>query len=122
MTTHGADEALAAFEGTYRAHVEAVERGDLEAVLADMAPGVVPGVFEGVRTPRGAVAAEVRRIGLAERTGAVHGVGEAVYTPVDGSAPIALRSWWTRGIDGVWRADGLENFEPEAEVETGATE
>ncbi|MER6969784.1 hypothetical protein ABT304_01880 [Nocardioides sp. NPDC000445] len=96
------------FEATYRRHVDGVVAGDMKAVLADMAPGSVPGVFEGVQVPGAQVdAAEIRSArvdGEGER-----GVGEAVYTTPDGT--IGLRSGWGL-VDGVWKADSLENFDP----------
>lgn len=94
------------FETTYRRHVDGVVAGDLKAVLADMAPGSVPAVFEGVQVPGAAIdSAEV----LSARVDGERGVGEAVYATPDGV--IALRSGWAL-IDGAWKADTLENFDP----------
>ncbi|MGY0540187.1 hypothetical protein ACW14X_21920 [Nocardioides sp. YJ-D4] len=94
------------FETIYRAHVDGVVAGDMKAVLADMAPGSVPAVFEGVQVPGAQVdGAEIRSAVVdGER-----GVGEAVYTTPDGT--IGLRSGWGL-VDGVWKADSLENFDP----------
>ena len=101
MTTTTSD-----FETTYRRHVDGVVSGDLKAVLADMAPGSVPAVFVGVQVPRADVdGAEI----VSVRVDGARGVGEAVYTTPDGT--IGLRSGWAL-VDGVWKADILENFDP----------
>lgn len=93
------------FETVYRRHVDRVVAGDLKAVLADMAPGSVPGVFEGVTVPQGDVmSAEVVRAVVEGG----RGVGEAVYATAPG--PIGLRSGWSI-VEGEWKADHLENFE-----------
>lgn len=105
MTVQAADRN--GFEAVYRRHVELVVAGDLPSVLADMAPGAVPEVFEGVQTPRGPVlSAEVVSMAVAGD----RAVGDAVYRLED--ATIGLRSGWTH--DGRrWLADHLENFAPE---------
>lgn len=103
MTAHAND--LEGFEAVYRRHVDLVIAGDLKAVLADMAPGAVPAVFEGVETPAG----EVRSADVVDMS--VEGdraVGAAVYR-LDESA-IGLRSGWRH--DGTtWLADELANFD-----------
>ena len=94
------------FETTYRRHVDGVVAGDMKAVLADMAPGTVPAVFEGIEVPGADVdGAEIRSI----RVDGERGVGEAVYATPDGT--IGLRSGWGL-VDGAWKADMLENFDP----------
>lgn len=99
---------MADFETTYRAHVQKVANGDLAGALADMAPGSVPGVFDGVDVPGADVTgAEV----VGTRVEGERAVGEAVY--VTGAGAIGLRSGWT-SVDGAWLADTLENFEPGA--------
>jgi|GEM_PF-6442049 len=92
------------FEETYARHVGLVQAGDLSGVIADMAPGSVPAVFEGVKVPRGDVlAAEIRSVRVVEG----RGTGECVYTVASGR--IGLRSSWSH--DGTaWKADALENF------------
>ncbi|MGH3349817.1 MAG: hypothetical protein ACRDPS_04055 [Nocardioides sp.] len=101
MTTSTTD-----FETTYRRHVDGVVAGDLKAVLADMAPGSVPEVFVGVQVPRADVdSAEI----VSVRLDGERGVGEAVYVTPDGA--VGLRSGWAL-VDGVWKADLLENFDP----------
>lgn len=94
------------FEATYRRHVDGVVAGDMKAVLADMAPGSVPVVFNGVQVPGAQVdGAEIRSIVVdGER-----GVGEAVYATPDGA--IGLRSGWGL-VEGAWKADSLANFDP----------
>lgn len=104
MSQHARD--IDGFSAVYRRHVDLVVAGDLKGVMADMAPGSVPKVFEGVDTPAGGVlSAEVVSVSVdGERA-----VGEAVYQ-VEGRE-IGLRSGW--GHDGdVWLADHLENFTP----------
>lgn len=93
------------FEAVYRRHVELVVAGDLKGVLADMAPGSVPAVFDGVEVPQGDVtsARVVRAHAEGDRA-----IGEAVYTTPGGQ--IGLRSGWTV-LDAAWKADHLENFE-----------
>jgi len=107
MTETGS-AALETFEQTYRRHVAMVKSGDLKGVMGDMAPGSVPEVFQGVVTPRDdVVSTDIRDI----RLDGDRGVGECVYTTV--TATIGLRSGWLH--DGsAWRADTLENFEPDA--------
>lgn len=98
------------FEATYRHHVDGVVAGDMKTVLADMAPGSVPGVFEGVRVPGAQVDnAEI----LSARVEGERGVGEAVYVTPDGV--IGLRSGWAI-VDGAWKADSLENFDPASQA------
>lgn len=101
---------LSGFEPTYRDHVAKVVSGDLPGVMADMDPGALAHVFEGVEVPRGRVSsAEV----LSVTVGDGRAVGEAVYRTAD--AAIGLRSGWTHR-DGRWWADSLENFDPAAEA------
>ncbi|SDK65859.1 hypothetical protein SAMN05428985_105138 [Nocardioides sp. YR527] len=98
------------FEATYRRHVDGVVAGDMKSVLADMAPGSVPSVFEGVRVPGAQVdAAEIR----SARVDGERGIGEAVYTTPEGT--IGLRSGWGL-VDGAWKADSLENFDPASQA------
>ncbi len=40
------------FEHTYRSHIQMVLNGDTEGLLADMAPGSMPQVLEGVEQPQ----------------------------------------------------------------------
>ncbi len=103
MTAHTCD--VEGFEAVYRRHVDLVVAGDLKAVLADMAPGAVPAVFEGVETPAGGVrSAEVVDVSVE----GARAVGEAVYRLDDRA--IGLRSGWSHnGI--TWLADQLENFD-----------
>lgn len=92
------------FEETYARHVGLVRAGDLAGVMADMAPGSVPAVFEGVDVPRGQVVdAEIRSLQV---TGG-RATGECVYTLAD--RRIGLRSGWIHDGAG-WKADALENF------------
>ncbi|GAA3528218.1 hypothetical protein [Nocardioides daeguensis] len=96
---------MADFETTYRAHVGKVASGDLKGALADMAPGAVPAVFEGVTVPGGDVSGvEV----VATRVDGDRATGEAVYATPAG--PIGLRSGWAL-VEGAWLADSLENFD-----------
>ncbi|GAB3141428.1 hypothetical protein GCM10027258_24040 [Amycolatopsis stemonae] len=94
----------AEFETTYRQHVAKVVDGDMKGVLADLAPGSVPKIFEGVTTPDKVSSAEV----LSVRVDGERATGEAVYTTPEGE--IRLRSGWGL-VDGEWKADALENFE-----------
>lgn len=96
---------MADFEETYRAHVGKVAGGDLKGALADMAPGSVPAVFEGVRVP-GADVTGVEVVGAS--VDGNRAVGEAVYATAGG--PLGLRSGWGL-VDGTWLADTLENFD-----------
>ncbi|WP_204164518.1 hypothetical protein [Nocardioides daejeonensis] len=106
MAVQGVDQE--GFESVYRRHVDNVVAGNMRDVLADMAPGSVPSVFEGVRTPQGPVrSADV----LAARVDGQRAVGEAVYRLED--EVVGLRSGWV--YDGSrWVADQLENFDAEA--------
>jgi hypothetical protein len=92
------------FEETYRRHVAMVVAGDLTGVMADMAPGAAPAVFDGVTVPRGDVTAAEVVVASVEGDRAT---GEAVYTTARGRT--GLRSGW-RLVDGRWKADALENF------------
>lgn len=105
MSAHAAD--LPGFETVYRRHVDLVVAGDLGAVMADMAPGSVPAVFEGVDVPRGGVS-DARVMSV--RLDGDRAIGEAEYrTPV---GVIGLRSGWQH--DGTtWKADSLANFAPD---------
>lgn len=100
---------LEGFEAVYRRHVDMVVQGDMQGVLADMAPGSVPAVFKGVDSPRG----DAREVEvLAVRLEGERAVGESVYTTTD-DRRIGLRSGWYH--DGTaWKADALENFAVDA--------
>lgn len=96
---------MADFEETYRAHVGRVVSGDLKGSLADMVPGSLPAVFEGVRVP----GADVTGVDVVDtRVDGERAIGEAVYATAGG--PIGLRSGWAL-VDGAWLADSLENFD-----------
>lgn len=96
---------MADFETTYRAHVAKVAGGDLKGALADMAPGAVPAVFEGVVVPGGDVSG-VEVVGI--RVEGDRATGEAVYATPGGS--LGLRSGWAL-VEDAWLADTLENFD-----------
>jgi len=100
------DADIKGFEQVYRRHVGLVVNQDMDGVLADMAPGSVPQVFAGVKTPRGPVqGGDIRRVTLEGK----RAIGECVYLSSNGV--IGLRSGWAH--DGVtWKADALENFAP----------
>lgn len=91
------------FQERYEKHVGYVVAGDTRAALADMMPGVVPAVYEGVTVPRDITGHVVVRVYKAD--GKWH--GETVYETPTG--PVGLRSiWWSQ--DGEWLAAELENF------------
>lgn len=102
MSAHPAD--IEGFETVYRRHVELVVAGEFGAVLADMDPDALPGVFSGVDAPRGDV---VSAAVLDVRLEGDRAVGEAAYTLP--TRTIGLRSGW-RHDGSTWKADTLENF------------
>src|SRR5690606_6139073 len=100
------DEATE-FRELYERHTGYVVEGNVKASLADMAPSVVPAVFEGV-VPRGRATSRTTRDA---RRAAARWRGGTVYGPPDG--PIGLRSDWTMP-EGAGRAVELENLPVEA--------
>lgn len=91
------------FRERYERHVGYVVAGDSQAALADMLPGVVPAVYEGVDVPRGVTGGSI----VAVYKRGDRWCGETVYeTP---SGPVGLRSSWQLS-GGEWLAAELENF------------
>jgi hypothetical protein len=91
------------FRERYERHVGYVVAGDTRAALADMLPGVVPAVYDGVTVPRGATGRSI--VAVFKKDDKWY--GETVYDTPTG--PIGLRSiWWLH--DGEWLAAELENF------------
>jgi hypothetical protein len=94
------------FRELYEQHVRSVAAGDMKAALADMVQENLPGVFDGVRVPRGAVLSyEIRDV----RADGDNRIGEAVYVTAD-AGTIGLRSIW-ESRDGGWKAAELANFD-----------
>lgn len=92
------------FRERYEKHVGYVVAGDSAAALADMLPGVVPAVYDGVTVPKGKVTSRVI-LGVYNRDGKWH--GETVYRTAAGA--VGLRSiWWLH--EDQWFAAELENF------------
>jgi hypothetical protein len=84
--------------------VAKVEAGDAKGMIADLVPGSLPGIIEGLTVPGGAVrSADIRDI----RVEGDEAVGETAYTSATGT--VGLRSIW-RQDDGGWKCFRLENF------------
>lgn len=97
------------FRERYEKHVGYVMAGDSAAALADMLPGVVPAVYDGVILPGGPLTSLI--VGVYKKAGKWH--GETIYDTAAGA--IGLRSiWWLH--EGEWRAAELQNFPVEGLV------
>lgn len=106
MNSSKPSEARLTFRHCFERHVANVKANDLTAVLADFDPASLPGIFDRVRVPRGAVSsAEV----VAVVSVADHWIGKAAYEDADGL--VGVRSLWYRSGDG-WAVRALENFDP----------
>src|SRR3954451_16548020 len=91
------------FRKRYERHVGYVVAGDTQAAVADMLPGVIPAVYDGVTVPRGITGRSI--VAVYSKDGKWY--GETVYETASG--PVGLRSvWWPH--DGDWFAAELENF------------
>lgn len=96
------------FRLAYERHVNYVVTGDTDAAIADMVQENIPAVFEGIQSPRKAVAAfEIKDV----RAEGHLMIGETVYDT--GRRLIGLRSIW-ENHDGRWLAARLENFPADA--------
>ena len=91
------------FRERYERHVGYVVAGDTAAAVADMLPGVMPAVYEGITVPRDITGSTI--VAVYKKAGTWY--GETVYETESG--PVGLRSvWWSH--EGDWLAAELENF------------